>query len=167
MLALLESLRMRRLPFSGLFVLWPTSCPILLYWMEVQVVMPLVLVIDDNEDERIIARTLLGIAGYRVVDAGDAMKGVGLAERRRPDLIVLDLMMPGANGLDALRGLRERPTTRAIPVLLYTAYADVFADEIDRAGPVQVLRKPMQGRDFLEAVRWMLAEGRRRDTAAA
>ena len=129
--------------------------------------MPLVLVIDDNEDERIIARTLLGIAGYRVIDAGDALKGVGLAERRRPDLIILDLMMPGANGLDALRALRERSTTRAIPVMLYTAYADVFADEIDQAGRVQVLRKPLQGTDFLEAVRWMLAEGRQRGTTAA
>ncbi len=129
--------------------------------------MPLVLVIDDNEDERIIARTLLGIAGYHVIDAGDAFKGVGLAERRRPDLIVLDLMMPGANGLDALRALRERPATRHIPVMLYTAYADVFAAEIEQTGPVQVLRKPLQGRDFLEAVRWLLAEGRRRGTAAA
>ncbi len=129
--------------------------------------MALVLVIDDNEDERIIARTLLGIAGYRVIDTGDALNGVILAERRRPDLIVLDLMMPGANGLDALRALRERRATQEIPVVLYTAYADVFADEIEQAGPVQVLRKPLQGKDFLEAVRWMIAEGRRRGTAAA
>ncbi len=128
--------------------------------------MALVLVVDDNEDERIIARTLLGIAGYRVIDAGDAQKGLGLAERRRPDLIVLDLMMPGTNGLDALKALRERPATREIPVVLYTAYADVFADEIDQAGPVQVLRKPLRGTDFLDSVRWMLAEGRRGSTAA-
>ncbi len=128
--------------------------------------MALVLVIDDNEDERIIARTLLGIAGYRVIDAGDALKGVALAERRRPDLIVLDLMMPGTNGLDALKALRERPSTREIPVALYTAYADVFADEIDQAAPVQVLRKPLRGTDFLEAVRWLLAEGRQSSAAA-
>ncbi len=127
--------------------------------------MAIVLVIDDNEDERIIARTLLGIAGYRVVDAGDALTGLAIAERRRPDLIVLDLMMPGTNGLDALRALRSRPETRGIPVLLYTAYADVFADEIDRAGPVEVLRKPLRGTDFLQAVKWMLTEGSRNAAA--
>src|SRR5512146_189450 len=112
---------------------------------------PLVLVIDDSRDERIIARTLLRRFGYRVVTARTAARGVRLARRLAPDLVVLDLMMPGTDGVGALTALRSDPDTHAIPVILYTAYADIFWRKISALEDVRILEKPIGGTHFVDA----------------
>ncbi len=127
---------------------------------------PLVLVIDDTRDERIIARTLLRRYGYRVLTARTAQRGMRLAARVHPDVIVLDLMMPGMDGVTALRALRSDPRTATIPVLLYTAYADVFWRQLAGLDHVHILEKPISGMSFVDAIRGILGQERRQPTAA-
>jgi len=80
---------------------------------------PHVLVIEDNAELAFGLRNNLEIEGYRVSVAGDGRAGLALADADRPDLIVLDLMLPGLDGFNVLRSLRERK--RTVPVLILTA----------------------------------------------
>ncbi|OWW21667.1 hypothetical protein AYR66_21435 [Noviherbaspirillum denitrificans] len=80
-----------------------------------------VLVVDDDHRSVELTRTHLDAAGYEVLPAYGGREGIELARDRRPDLIVLDLMMPGMNGFDVVEALKDDPVTRAIPVVVMTA----------------------------------------------
>jgi two-component system cell cycle response regulator DivK len=80
-----------------------------------------ILVIEDNEKNRKLARDVLTFRGYRVVEAETAEAGLKLAEESPPDLVVMDIHLPGMSGIEALGELRAKETTRAIPVLAFTA----------------------------------------------
>jgi len=82
-----------------------------------------VLVIDDEPDILLLCRVNLGFAGHEVLEAPDGERGMELAMRDRPDLIVLDVMLPALDGLSLLRMLRERPETAETPVILLAARA--------------------------------------------
>lgn len=84
----------------------------------------LVLLIDDDEDLRILACKALTKAGHRVIEAGDGAEGLRMVEKRRPDLVLLDLFMPSPDGYDVLRELRANEATRLLPVLVLTAHGD-------------------------------------------
>jgi type IV pilus assembly protein PilB len=83
-----------------------------------------ILVVDDEEDIRKILRMRLTRAGYEVLTAGDGQEGVNIAEKERPDLIVMDIMMPELNGIEAVKILRSRLETAVIPVVMLTAKQD-------------------------------------------
>lgn len=105
---------------------------------------PLVLIVDDDTDSRAIARTWLESQGWEVVDAADGREGLRLARARRPDLIVLDLVMPGIDGWGMAAALRVDAATRSVPILALTAAAG--KDEQERAlevGCDAVLHKPI------------------------
>ena len=80
-----------------------------------------ILVIEDNEKNRKLVRDVLNFRGYRVVEAVTAEDGLKLAEESPPDLVVMDIHLPGMNGIEALGELRAKEATRAIPVLAFTA----------------------------------------------
>jgi DNA-binding response OmpR family regulator len=80
-----------------------------------------VLVIDDEDDIRELCRVNLEFEGYQVFDAADGPSGLDVAARERPDVIFLDLMMPGMDGWGVLRRLKEDDATAPIPVVLLTA----------------------------------------------
>jgi diguanylate cyclase (GGDEF)-like protein len=80
-----------------------------------------VLIADDDDDIRAYLEITLGLAGYEVIQACDGVEALDLARHRSPDVIVLDVMMPRMDGLEALRRLREDARTSHIPVLLLTA----------------------------------------------
>lgn len=82
---------------------------------------PLVLVVDDDADIRTLLDTILQRAGYRVILAADAEAGTQLAHQQHPALLVLDVRLPGMDGLTALRALRGSPDTATLPVILLTA----------------------------------------------
>jgi len=83
--------------------------------------MPFVLVVDDDEPTGDALRRLLGKMGYTAQWASSGDAALATLQNAMPDLIVLDWMMPGMNGLEVLRRLRADPTTQAVPVIVYTA----------------------------------------------
>lgn len=90
-----------------------------------------VLVVDDEEDVRYVARLSLGRVGnMTVIEAASGEEAIVLAATARPDLILLDMMMPGMNGAVTFAALREHEATRAIPVVFLTARTS--ADEVEQ-----------------------------------
>jgi two-component system phosphate regulon response regulator PhoB len=83
--------------------------------------MPFVLVVDDDEPTGDALRRLLGRMGYTAKWASSGDEALSALQSSLPDLIVLDWMMPGMNGLEVLRRLRADPSTQAVPVIVYTA----------------------------------------------
>jgi DNA-binding response OmpR family regulator len=118
---------------------------------------PTVLVADDDEDVLELVAFRLRRAGYRTVVARDGRQALELAGREHPDLSVLDVAMPGLDGLEVTRRLRAGAGTRAMPIILLTARSqegDVHAGI--RAGADAYLRKPFSHRELRARVDGML-----------
>ncbi|WP_420473940.1 response regulator [Noviherbaspirillum sp. ST9] len=104
-----------------------------------------VLVVDDDRKAVELTRTHLDAAGYKVLPAYGGQEGIDLARSSRPDLIVLDLMMPGVNGFDVVEALKDDPVTRAIPVVIVTAKQIAPEDRLRLNGRVEEI---MQKAEF-------------------
>jgi two-component system cell cycle response regulator DivK len=114
----------------------------------------LIVLIEDNEKNRKLARDVLTHQGYRVVEAESAEDGLALVARERPALILMDIHLPGIDGIEALRRLRADAGTRDIPVLAVTASAMTLdRQKILAAGFDGYQSKPISVRPFLAAVR--------------
>jgi two-component system, cell cycle response regulator DivK len=83
----------------------------------------LILVVEDDAESRMLERDVLTYAGYRVLEATSAEAGLALAREARPALIVMDVRLPGMDGIAALRELRSDPVMRDVPVIAVTASA--------------------------------------------
>lgn len=115
--------------------------------------MSTVLVIEDNPLNRKLLRDVLGHAGYRVLEAGDAEQGLALAHAEHPDVILMDVQLPGVGGLEALRRLRADAATAGIPVAAVTALA--MKEDRERglaAGFDDYLEKPVDVRSLPDRV---------------
>jgi two-component system cell cycle response regulator DivK len=116
-----------------------------------------VLVIEDHEENRRILRYLLGSAGIEMLEAVTGEAGVAAAERERPDLILMDIQLPGLDGYEATRRIKANPELRHIPIIVVTSYAlsgdDVKAFE---AGCDAYVTKPFVPRELLAKVRELL-----------
>jgi two-component system, cell cycle response regulator DivK len=116
-----------------------------------------VLVVEDHEDNRRILRDLLTSAGFSVLEAVTGEDGVERARAEAPDLILMDIQLPGIDGYEATRRLKGHPTLRGIPVVVVTSYAlsgdDVRARE---AGADGYVTKPFSPRALLATVRGFL-----------
>jgi two-component system cell cycle response regulator DivK len=113
-----------------------------------------ILVADDEPDNRAIMAAALAASGYRVRLAAGGEEAVALALRELPDLILLDMAMPGMSGWEAVRRIKAMPQTRAIPVFAFTAYA-LAGDELKakEAGCDGYVTKPCLPRDVVEKIR--------------
>jgi two-component system alkaline phosphatase synthesis response regulator PhoP len=116
-----------------------------------------ILVVDDEPGIVQIARDYLDRAGFRVITAGDGTSAVRLARAERPNLLVLDLMLPGMDGLDVTRALRQDPATRKLPIIMLTARVE----EADRLiglelGADDYITKPFSPRELVARVRAVL-----------
>ena len=121
----------------------------------------LILVADDDDDVRELVVFRLERAGYEVVTAADGEQAIELARQRRPDLCVLDVMMPKLDGLAVTRMLRASEDLRSVPVLLLTASVQEAAvTEGFEAGADDYVKKPFSPQELLSAVESALA-GRR------
>ena len=121
---------------------------------------PLVLVADDDDDIRMLVTFRLERSGYDVVVARDGEQALDLALRHRPELAVLDLMMPKIDGYELTRRLRQLDETRAMPVILLTARAQ--ESDVARgfeAGADDYIRKPFSPQELRARVQAIL--GRR------
>jgi two-component system cell cycle response regulator DivK len=121
--------------------------------------MAAVLLIEDNPANLKLAVFLLESAGYAVITATDAEAGLTMARAELPDLILMDIQLPGMDGLVATGILKNDPTTRAIPVIALTALAMKGDEErILAAGCDGYVAKPLNYRDFLAVVAgWLVA----------
>jgi CheY-like chemotaxis protein len=118
-----------------------------------------VLVIDDEAYARQMIRVLLEREGYEVVVAHSADEGLRLLRELKPDLVTVDLMMPGRDGLDLLAEKQSDPAIHDIPSLVLTAvglHADL--ERAEALGSSAQLSKPFSQRQLLEAVREVLGK---------
>jgi two-component system phosphate regulon response regulator PhoB len=123
-----------------------------------------VLVVDDEEDYRIIARDVLEAEGYQVELAADGEAGLAAVRDRRPDLILLDWMMPKLDGEGFCRRLREEDLSRSLPVIMLTVKQTVDEElEALHFGVDDFIAKPFKPADLLARVRATLRRsGQRR-----
>ncbi len=112
-----------------------------------------VLIIEDNADNLKLATFLLQSAGHTVISASNAEAGLALARSDHPELILMDIQLPGMDGLEATGLLKRDQTTRSIPVIALTALAMKGDEErIRAAGCDGYIGKPMRYKEFLAAV---------------
>ena len=117
-----------------------------------------VLVVEDNERNLKLVRDVLRFAGFDVIEARSGEEGVALAEEYAPDLVLMDLELPGMDGTQALRLIRQSARTRDVPVVAVTAFA--MREDRDRAldagfdgyleKPISVRALPDQVREFMQ-----------------
>ncbi len=115
--------------------------------------MSLVLIVEDNEKNLKLVRDVLQVKGYETVEAMTGEDGIRIAAERKPDLVLMDIQLPGMSGIDALRALRADETTARIPVIAVTA--SVMQQDrklIMDAGFDAYVGKPINLREFLDAV---------------
>jgi two-component system, cell cycle response regulator DivK len=117
----------------------------------------LILIVEDNPKNLKLVRDTLQVTGYQTIEAETGEEGVRLAHERRPALILMDIQLPGINGVDALQQLRADPMTSAIPVIAVTA--SVMTQDRTRimaAGFDGFHGKPISVRQLLATVREIL-----------
>jgi len=117
-----------------------------------------ILIVEDNDKNMKLVRDVLQAKGYRTIEAVTGEDGVRLARERRPALVLMDIQLPGINGIEALRQIRADPATASIPVIAVTA--SVMASDrrnIVEAGFDAYVGKPLSLRKFLDAVAKALA----------
>jgi two-component system, cell cycle response regulator DivK len=118
----------------------------------------LILVVEDNEANQLLATSVLEREGYRIAVASDSLQAREAIRRREPDLILMDLQLPGQGGLDFTRELKADPATAAIPVVALTALAMPGDRELSlEAGCTGYISKPIDTRTFAIEVRKYLA----------
>ena len=119
--------------------------------------MSLILIVEDNDKNLKLVRDVLQVKGYETIEAGNAEDGIVLARERKPDLILMDIQLPGMNGMEALKLLRADADTRDIPVMAVTASAMTQdRQKIMASGFDAYQSKPINVREFVEAVRTVL-----------
>ena len=123
--------------------------------------MSLILIVEDNDKNMKLVRDVLQVKGYRTLEAGTAEDGIRLAASHKPDLVLMDIQLPGMNGIEALGVLRANPDTAHIPVIAVTASVmQQDRKQITEAGFDAYIGKPINMKEFLQSVREML-EARR------
>jgi two-component system cell cycle response regulator DivK len=120
--------------------------------------MSLVLIIEDNDKNMKLARDVLQAKGYQTLEAVTGEDGVRLAKERVPDLVLMDIQLPGINGIEAFRQLRADPKTARIPVVALTAsVTPTDRSAITAAGFDAFIGKPINLKEFLDTVKRLAA----------
>ena len=126
-------------------------------WSTTAASAPAVLIVDDDDDNRYVYASFLRFKGFRVATASSGFEALVATQSSRPDLIILDLAMPGLDGWEVTRRLKEDPTTRDIPIIAVTAYDDPNARR--RAGDAGIglyITKPCAPTSLLAAMEQLL-----------
>ncbi len=124
--------------------------------------MSLILIIEDNEKNLKLVRDVLQVKGYETIEAMTGEDGLVLAASRKPDLVLMDIQLPGINGIEALKAMRADPATAHIPAIAVTASVmQQDRKHIMEAGFDAYLGKPLDLREFLATVKRILEMPRR------
>jgi DNA-binding response OmpR family regulator len=124
---------------------------------EVRQDLPTVLIVDDDEGIRDLVSFKLEMAGYRTVTAADGCTGLSLVSLTHPDLVVLDIAMPGMDGLSVCYRMHADPATAEIPVIMLSGCAtETDVDLAFVSGAEEYLPKPLNPADLVRRVRWLL-----------
>jgi two-component system, cell cycle response regulator DivK len=122
---------------------------------------PLVLVVDDYEDNRIMYTEYLAFAGFRVVEAADGEEAIVKAAQLRPDLVVMDLSLPGIDGWEATRAIKADARTANVPIIALTGFAmATHAQRARDAGCDDFITKPCLPKALLETLERHLTKRR-------
>ena len=117
----------------------------------------LILVVEDNDQNRKLVRDVLTFKGYEIIEAETGEEGVRLAQQRHPSLVLMDIRLPGIDGIEALRRLRADEATRRISIMAVTASVmTVDRQRITDAGFDAFQSKPLKVKDFVAAVERLL-----------
>jgi two-component system cell cycle response regulator DivK len=113
-----------------------------------------ILMIEDHEENRRLLRDLLTSVGYLLLEAVNGEEGVAMAETHRPDLILMDIQLPGFDGYETTRRIKAQPGLRHIPIIAVTSYA-MSGDEVKalEAGCDAYVTKPFSPRALLAKIR--------------
>ena len=110
----------------------------------------LILIIEDNEKNRKLIRDVLQIKGYKTIESETAEEGIKLAMEQLPALILMDIQLPGMDGITALKQLRANPQTKSVPIIAVTASAMTYNRQTMLAeGFDGYQSKPISVKDFL------------------
>lgn len=116
-----------------------------------------ILVVEDHEDNRQILRDLLGSVGYEMIEAWDGEAALEKAPAEKPDLILMDIQLPGIDGYETTRRIKADPVTAATPIIVVTSYALSGDEEKARAaGCDAYIAKPYSPRQLLAKIREFL-----------
>jgi two-component system, cell cycle response regulator DivK len=115
-----------------------------------------ILIVEDNPLNMKLFSAMVAAQGYGVLQAGDGLHGLDLAQREHPDLVIMDVDLPGISGLEATRLLKADPETRDIPIIITTAYE--YDDEIRASGCDGYMSKPISVADFVGLIDSLMAQ---------
>jgi len=121
-----------------------------------------ILIVEDNDKNLKLVRDVLQAKGYKTLEAGTAEDGLTIARDQAPDLILMDIQLPGMSGIEALKALRADPATSALPVVAITASVmQQDRQEIMRAGFDGFIEKPISLRGLLDTVQNVMCPGKK------
>jgi CheY-like chemotaxis protein len=120
--------------------------------------LPKILLVEDFDDTRLMMKMWLEKRGYRVIEAETGEEAITLAQREAPDLIIMDVMMPGMNGLDATQQIRQYQALRRTPIVAVSAYgADEYRRLAIQAGCNEYVSTPFEPTELAELITSLLA----------
>jgi CheY-like chemotaxis protein len=123
-----------------------------------------ILIVDDSEESRLILSAVLKAKHYRTVFAADALQAISMAQWAKPDAILLDLGLPGGNGMIVLQRLKANTSLGNIPVIIVTAAAPEVAEaRTIEGGAVAFLQKPVEQHKLIAVIEQALAEPNKED----
>lgn len=124
--------------------------------------MSLVLIVEDNEKNMKLARDVLQAKGYSTLEAVTGEEGVKLAKEKKPDLVLMDIQLPGISGIEAFKQIRGNASTKAIPVIALTAsVTPTDRTAISAAGFDAFLGKPINLKEFIDTVKRLLESAKK------
>ena len=122
--------------------------------------MSVILIVEDNEKNLKLVRDVLQVKGYETLEAGTGEEGLKIARESKPNLILMDIQLPGMSGIEALKALRAAPATAGIPVIAITASVmQQDRQQIMSAGFNGFIEKPINLRVFLDTVQKAMQAG--------